>query len=215
MNAPEPSTGLGYVPMVVEQTGRTERAYDIYSRLLKGRIVFLVGVINDQVANTVIAQLLHLEFESHSKDISLYINSPGGSVYSGLAIYDTMRFITPEVTTICMGQACSMGALLLAAGTKGKRYMLTHSKVMIHQPLGEFKGQATDIQIHADEIASTRAQLNKILSELTGKPVKRIAADTERDNFMDSEQAVTYGIVDAIKGPRKPVAKQRRKKLDA
>ena len=212
MSSPEPATGLGYVPIVVEQTGRTERAYDIYSRLLKGRIVFLVGEINDHVANTVIAQLLHLESESHSKDISLYINSPGGSVHSGLAIYDTLRFITPEVTTICIGQACSMGALLLAAGTKGKRYALTHSRVMIHQPSGGFAGQATDIQIHANEIATTREKLNKIFSELTGKPVKRIAADTERDNFMDSEQAVSYGIIDAIKLPRKPVAKRRRKK---
>ena len=210
------ATSLGYVPVVVEQTGRTERAYDIYSRLLKGRIVFLVGEINDHVANTIIAQLLFLESESHTKDISLYINSPGGSVTSGLAIYDTMRFIAPDVTTICIGQACSMGALLLAAGTKGKRFALSNSRIMIHQPSGAFTGQATDIAIHANEIVSIREKLNKILSGLTGNSLKRIAMDTERDNFMDASEAVDYGVIDMIKEPRKQGKKARgRAKKDA
>ncbi len=211
MSAPAPVEGLGYVPIVVEQTGRTERAYDIYSRLLRDRIVFLVGEVNDHVATTVIAQLLLLESESHDKDISLYINSPGGSVTSGLAIYDTMRFISPAVTTICIGQACSMGALLLAAGAKGKRMVLPNARVMIHQPSGAFTGQASDIEIHANEIVTMRAKLNRIMAELTGNTVKRVASDTERDNFMDAEQAVKYGVVDSVMDPRKPPAGKRAK----
>ena len=204
--------GLGYVPIVIEQTGRSERAYDIYSRLLKGRIVFLVGDINDYVANTVIAQLLFLESEAPDKEISLYINSPGGSVTAGLAIYDTMSFISPSVTTICIGQACSMGALLLASGTKGKRFALPHARVMIHQPSGGFAGQATDIQIHTTEILAMRERLNRILADRTGKPIKRISSDTERDNFMTAGQAKTYGIIDVVKQPRKSISRTRSKK---
>jgi ATP-dependent Clp protease protease subunit len=186
------------VPMVVETSGRGERAYDIYSRLLKERVVFLVGEVNDQTANLVIAQLLFLESENPEKDISLYINSPGGSVSAGLAIFDTMQFIKPDVSTLCMGMAASMGAFLLAAGTKGKRFSLPNSRVMIHQPLGGARGQASDIEIQAREILYLRERLNKILSDRTGQTIETIAKDTDRDNFMSGEQAKEYGIVDQV-----------------
>ncbi len=189
---------LGLVPMVVEQSGRGERAYDIYSRLLKERVVFLVGPLNDHVANLVIAQMLFLESENPDKDISLYINSPGGSVSSGLAIFDTINFIKPDVSTLCIGMAASMGAFLLAAGTKGKRLCLPNSRVMIHQPLGGVSGQATDIEIHAKEILALKNQLNKILSQQTGQSLKTIAKDTDRDNFMSAQDALKYGIVDNV-----------------
>jgi len=189
---------LGLVPMVVETSGRGERAYDIYSRLLKERVVFLVGEVNDQTANLVIAQLLFLESENPEKDISLYINSPGGSVSAGLAIFDTMQFIKPDVSTLCMGMAASMGAFLLAAGTKGKRFSLPNSRVMIHQPLGGARGQASDIEIQAREILYLRERLNKILSDRTGQTIETIAKDTDRDNFMSGEQAKEYGIVDQV-----------------
>jgi ATP-dependent Clp protease protease subunit len=189
---------LGMVPMVVETSGRGERAYDIYSRLLKERVVFLVGEVNDQTANLVIAQLLFLESENPEKDISLYINSPGGSVSAGLAIFDTMQFIKPDVSTLCMGMAASMGAFLLAAGTKGKRFSLPNSRVMIHQPLGGARGQASDIEIQAREILYLRERLNKILSDRTGQTIETIAKDTDRDNFMSGEQAKEYGIVDQV-----------------
>lgn len=189
---------LGMVPMVIETSGRGERAYDIYSRLLKERVVFLVGEVNDQTANLVIAQLLFLESENPEKDISLYINSPGGSVSAGLAIYDTMQFIKPDVSTLCMGMAASMGAFLLAAGTKGKRFSLPNSRVMIHQPLGGARGQASDIEIQAREILYLRERLNKILSDRTGQTIETIAKDTDRDNFMSGEQAKEYGIIDQV-----------------
>lgn len=189
---------LGMVPVVIEQSGRGERAYDIYSRLLRDRVVFLVGPVNDQSANLVVAQLLFLESENPDKDISLYINSPGGSVYAGLAIYDTMQFIKPDVSTICVGMAASMGAFLLAAGAKGKRFSLPNSRIMIHQPSGGAQGQATDIEIHAQEILKTRERLNRILAERTGQEVDKIARDTERDNFMSADDALSYGIVDKI-----------------
>ena len=189
---------LGLVPMVVEQSGRGERAYDIYSRLLKERVVFLIGPLNDHVANLVIAQMLFLESENPDKDISLYINSPGGSVSSGLAIFDTINFIKPDVSTLCIGMAASMGAFLLAAGTKGKRLCLPNSRVMIHQPLGGVSGQATDIEIHAKEILALKNQLNKILSQQTGQSLKTIAKDTDRDNFMSAQDALKYGIVDNV-----------------
>ena len=189
---------LGMVPMVIETSGRGERAYDIYSRLLKERVVFLVGEVNDQTANLVIAQLLFLESENPDKDISLYINSPGGSVSAGLAIFDTMQFIKPDVSTLCMGMAASMGAFLLAAGTKGKRFSLPNSRVMIHQPLGGARGQASDIEIQAREILYLRERLNKILSDRTGQTIETIAKDTDRDNFMSGEQAKEYGIVDQV-----------------
>lgn len=189
---------LGLVPMVVETSGRGERAYDIYSRLLKERVVFLVGEVNDQTANLVIAQLLFLESENPEKDISLYINSPGGSVSAGLAIYDTMQFIKPDVSTLCMGMAASMGAFLLAAGTKGKRFSLPNSRVMIHQPLGGARGQASDIEIQAREILYLRERLNTILSQRTGQTIETIAKDTDRDNFMSAEQARDYGLVDKV-----------------
>ena len=185
------------VPMVVEQSGRAERAYDIYSRLLKERIIFLVGPINDNVANLVVAQLLFLESEG-VKDISIYINSPGGSVYSGLAIFDTMNYLKSDISTLCIGQAASMGALLLCAGAKGKRHVLPNSRVMIHQPLGGFQGQASDIEIHAKEILQLKKKLNNILSKQTGQSEELIEKDTDRDNFMDAAQAVKYGIVDSI-----------------
>ena len=191
-------TALNLVPMVVEQTARGERAYDIYSRLLKERVVFIVGPVEDHMANLVVAQLLFLESENPDKDINLYINSPGGSVSAGLAIFDTMQFIRCPVSTMCVGQAASMGAVLLAAGAKGKRYCLPHSRVMIHQPLGGFQGQATDIDIHAREILKTRAQLNELLAEHTGQSVDKIAEDTERDNFMDPQQALEYGLIDKV-----------------
>lgn len=190
--------GLGYVPMVVEQSGRGERAYDIYSRLLKERVVFLVGPVDDMTANLVVAQLLFLEAENPDKDISLYINSPGGSVTAGMAIYDTMQFIKPDVSTLCIGQAASMGALLLTAGAKNKRFCLPNSRVMIHQPLGGFQGQASDIEIHAKEILYLKDKLNRILSHHTGQDIKTISKDTDRDNFMSSEDAVKYGLVDKV-----------------
>ena len=194
----EPITNLGLVPMVVEQSARGERAYDIYSRLLKDRIVFMVGPVEDNVANLVVAQLLFLESENPEKDIHLYINSPGGSVSAGLAIYDTMQFIKPDIGTICVGQAASMGAVLLAAGAKGKRFALPNSRIMIHQPLGGFQGQATDIEIHTREILDARDRLNKILSQHTGQPIDKIRVDTDRDNFMSGEQARDYGLVDSV-----------------
>ncbi len=189
---------LGLVPMVIEQTPRGERAYDIYSRLLKERVIFIVGPVEDHMANLVVAQLLFLESENPDKDIHIYINSPGGSVTAGLAIYDTMQFIKPDVTTMCIGQAASMGAVLLAGGRKGKRYSLPHSRIMIHQPMGGFQGQATDIDIHAREILLVRERLNKILAEHTGQPIDKIQHDTDRDNFMSAEESVTYGIVDQV-----------------
>lgn len=189
---------LGMVPMVIEQSGRGERAYDIYSRLLKERVVFLVGPINDMSANLIVAQLLFLESENPDKDISLYINSPGGSVSAGLAIYDTMQFIKPAVSTLCIGMAASMGAFLLAAGEKDKRFALPNSRVMIHQPLGGVQGQASDIEIHAREILALRDKLNKILSERTGQTLETIARDTDRDNFMTAEDALKYGLIDRV-----------------
>ena len=191
-------TGLNLVPMVVEQTARGERAYDIYSRLLKDRVVFIVGGIEDNVANLVVAQLLFLESENPEKDIHLYINSPGGVVTSGLSIYDTMQFIKPDVSTICVGQAASMGSLLLAGGAKGKRYCLPHSRIMIHQPSGGFQGQASDIDIHAREVLMLRERLNEILAKHTGQPVERIAKDSDRDHFMNGETAVEYGLIDTV-----------------
>ncbi len=190
--------GLGLVPMVVEQTARGERAFDIYSRLLKERVIFMVGPVEDQMANLVVAQLLYLESENPDKDIHLYINSPGGAVTAGLAIYDTMRFIRPDVSTMCIGQAASMGALLLAGGAAGKRYCLPHSRMMIHQPLGGFQGQATDIDIHAREILHIRDQLNQILAHHTGQPVEKVAEDTERDRFLGPEDSVVYGLIDKV-----------------
>jgi ATP-dependent Clp protease protease subunit len=186
------------IPMVVEQTSRGERSYDIYSRLLKERIIFLTGQVEDQMANLVAAQLLFLESENPDKDIFLYINSPGGSVTAGMSIYDTLQFIKPDVSTVCMGQACSMGAFLLAGGTAGKRFVLPNSRVMIHQPLGGFQGQASDIQIHAQEILSIKKKLNQLLAEHTGQPLEVIERDTDRDNFMSAQQAVDYGLVDAV-----------------
>ena len=196
------ANNLGYIPMVVEQSGRGERAYDIYSRLLKERVIFLVGPIDDIMANVVVAQLLFLEAENPDKDISLYINSPGGSVTAGMAIYDTMQFIKPDVSTLCIGQAASMGALLLTAGAKSKRFCLANSRVMIHQPLGGFQGQASDIEIHAKEILYLKSKLNDILAHHTKQSVKKIAEDTDRDNFMSSEDAVAYGIVDKVNNSR-------------
>ncbi|CSB31139.1 ClpP [Vibrio cholerae] len=186
------------VPMVVEQTSRGERSYDIYSRLLKERVIFLTGQVEDHMANLVVAQLLFLESENPDKDIFLYINSPGGSVTAGMSIYDTMQFIKPNVSTVCMEQACSMGAFLLAGGAPGKRYVLPNSRVMIHQPLGGFQGQASDIQIHAQEILTIKNKLNRLLAEHTGQPIEVIERDTDRDNFMSADQAVEYGLVDAV-----------------
>jgi ATP-dependent Clp protease protease subunit len=190
--------GLGYIPMVVEQSGRGERSYDIYSRLLKERVIFLVGPVNDMSANLVVAQLLFLEAENPDKDISLYINSPGGSVTAGMSIYDTMQFIKPDVSTLCIGQAASMGAFLLAAGAKEKRFSLPNSRIMIHQPSGGFQGQSTDIEIHAKEILYLRAKLNEILAHHTGRTADEIDRDTERDNFMSAEQSVAYGLIDKV-----------------
>ncbi len=192
------TTSLNLVPMVVEQSARGERAYDIYSRLLKERVIFIVGQVEDHMANLIVAQLLFLESENPDKDIHLYINSPGGSVSAGMAIYDTMQFIKPDVSTMCIGQAASMGALLLTGGTAGKRYCLPHSRIMIHQPLGGFQGQATDIDIHAREILLVRDRLNKILSKHTGQSIERIRIDTDRDNFMTAEAAKEYGLIDAV-----------------
>lgn len=191
-------TGLGYVPIVVEQSGRGERSYDIYSRLLRERIIFLVGPVNDHSANLIVAQLLFLESENPDKDISLYINSPGGSVYAGMAIYDTMQFVKPDVSTLCTGMAASMGAFLLAAGKKEKRFALPNSRIMIHQPSGGAQGQATDIQIQAKEILSLRERLNAILADNTGQSIEQIALDTERDRFMDAQEAVSYGLIDQV-----------------
>jgi ATP-dependent Clp protease protease subunit len=196
---------LGYVPMVIEQSGRGERAYDIYSRLLKERVIFLVGPVDDMTANVIVAQLLFLEADNPDKDISLYINSPGGSVTAGMAIYDTMQFIKPDVSTLCIGQAASMGALLLAAGEKGKRFCLPNSRVMIHQPLGGFQGQASDIEIHAKEILFLKEKLNQILATHSGQTLKKIAADTDRDNFLSAEQSVEYGMVDQVISKRSQV----------
>ncbi len=196
---------LGLVPMVIEQSGRGERAYDIYSRLLKERVVFLIGPVNDATANLVVAQLLFLEAENPDKDIYFYINSPGGSVTAGLSIYDTMQFIKPDVSTLCMGQAASMGAFLLTAGAKGKRFALPNSRVMIHQPMGGFQGQASDIAIHAKEILSLRAKLNEIMAQHTGQPVDRIERDTDRDNFLSAQEAAEYGLIDKVLVTRETV----------
>jgi len=196
---------LGYIPMVVEQSGRGERAYDIYSRLLKERLIFLVGPVDDLTANVVVAQLLFLEAENPDKDISLYINSPGGSVTAGMAIYDTMQFIKPDVSTLCIGQAASMGALLLTAGAEGKRFCLPNSRVMIHQPLGGFQGQASDIEIHAKEILFLKNKLNSILSKHTKQSIKKIAEDTDRDNFMSSDESAKYGLIDQVIASRTEV----------
>jgi ATP-dependent Clp protease protease subunit len=189
---------LNLVPMVVEQTARGERAYDIFSRLLKERVVFMIGPVDDHVCNLVVAQLLFLESENPDKDVHLYINSPGGSVSAGLSVYDTMQFIKPDVSTICVGQAASMGAVLLAGGTKGKRYALPHSRVMIHQPIAGFQGQATDIDIHAREVLKTRDQLNLILADHSGQPLDKIRQDTDRDYFMSGQEAVEYGLIDTV-----------------
>ena len=198
--------GLGMVPIVIEQSGRGERAYDIYSRLLRERVIFLVGPVMDQTANLVVAQLLFLESENPDKDISLYINSPGGSVSAGLAMFDTMRFIKPDVSTLCMGIAASMGAFLLAAGAKGKRYALPNSRIMIHQPSGGAQGQASDIEIQAKEILYLRERLNRLMAEATGQPIERIARDTDRDNFLSAEDAVSYGLIDKVLSSRAEAA---------
>ena len=192
----------GMVPMVVEQSSRGERAYDIYSRLLKERVIFMVGQVEDHMANLVVAQLLFLESENPDKDIHLYINSPGGSVTAGMSIYDTMQFIKPDVSTMCIGQAASMGALLLAGGAAGKRYCLPHSRMMIHQPLGGFQGQASDFEIHAQEILKVRERLNGILAEHTGQPLEQVSKDTDRDNFMSGDEAVEYGLIDQVLSSR-------------
>ena len=197
------ATSLNLVPMVIEQTPRGERSYDIYSRLLKERVIFIVGQIEDHMANLIVAQLLFLESENPDKDISIYINSPGGSVTAGLAIYDTMQFIKPDISTLCVGQAASMGAVLLAAGAKGKRYSLPHSRVMIHQPLGGYQGQATDIEIHTKEILKIREQLNQLLADHSGQSIDTIGNDTERDNFMSADIAVEYGLIDEVLSTRK------------
>ena len=199
--------GLGMVPIVIEQSGRGERAYDIYSRLLRERVIFLVGPVMDQTANLAIAQMLYLESENPEKDISFYINSPGGSVSAGLGIYDTMQFIKPDVSTLCMGFAASMGAFLMAAGEKGKRFSLPNARIMIHQPSGGAQGQATDIEIHAREILYLRQRLNAILAERTGQPIERIEKDTERDNFMSAEDAVKYGLIDKVLAARDSAGK--------
>jgi ATP-dependent Clp protease protease subunit len=204
MMAPEAAGGL--VPIVIEQTARGERSFDIYSRLLKERVIFLVGQVEDYMANLVVAQLLFLESENPDKDIHLYINSPGGSVTAGMSIYDTMQFIKPDVSTMCIGQAASMGALLLTGGAKGKRYCLPHSRMMIHQPLGGYQGQASDIDIHAREILSIREKLNKILSDHTGQPIEKVQQDTDRDNFLSANDAVSYGLIDQVLPCRATVA---------
>ena len=197
MTRTEPQ-GLGLIPMVIEQSGRGERAYDIYSRLLKERVVFLVGPVTEVTANLIVAQLLFLESENPDKDVAFYINSPGGLVSAGLAIYDTMQFINPDVSTLCVGQAASMGSLLLAAGAKGKRFCLPNSRVMIHQPMGGFQGQASDVEIHAREILFLKGKLNEILARHTGQKIETIQKDTDRDNFLSAEQAVNYGLVDKV-----------------
>ncbi len=199
---------LDHVPMVIETSPRGERAYDIYSRLLKERLIFVVGPVEDWVANVIIAQLLYLESENPDKDIHLYINSPGGPVSACLAIYDTMQYVKPDISTLCIGQAASMGALLLTGGAKGKRHCLPHARILIHQPLGGFEGPATDIDIHAREILRARERLNEILSKHTGQPLKRIQADTDRDRFMDAQEAVGYGLIDAVFERRKALSKE-------
>jgi ATP-dependent Clp protease protease subunit len=204
MMAPEAAGGL--VPIVIEQTARGERSFDIYSRLLKERVIFLVGQVEDYSANLIVAQLLFLESENPDKDIHLYINSPGGSVTAGMSIYDTMQFIKPDVSTMCIGQAASMGALLLTGGAKGKRYCLPHSRMMIHQPLGGYQGQASDIDIHAKEILLIREKLNKILSDHTGQPIEKVQQDTDRDNFLSANDAVSYGLIDQVLSSRATVA---------
>ena len=204
MIAPEAAGGL--VPIVIEQTARGERSFDIYSRLLKERVIFLVGQVEDYMANLVVAQLLFLESENPDKDIHLYINSPGGSVTAGMSIYDTMQFIKPDVSTLCIGQAASMGALLLTGGAKGKRFCLPHSRMMIHQPLGGYQGQASDIDIHAREILSIREKLNKILSDHTGQPMEKVQQDTDRDNFLSANDAVSYGLIDQVLSSRAAIA---------
>jgi ATP-dependent Clp protease, protease subunit len=198
--------GLGLIPMVIEQSGRGERAYDIYSRLLKERVVFLVGPVNEVTANLIVAQLLFLESENPDKDIFFYINSPGGLVSSGLAVYDTVQFIKPDVSTLCIGQAASMGSLLLCAGAKGKRHCLANSRIMIHQPMGGFQGQASDIEIHAREILYLREKLNQIMAKHTGQPIERIARDTDRDNFLSAEEAREYGLIDRVLSSRTEAA---------
>ncbi|NJN40012.1 MAG: ATP-dependent Clp endopeptidase proteolytic subunit ClpP [Gammaproteobacteria bacterium] len=198
--------GLGLIPMVIEQSGRGERAYDIYSRLLKERVVFLVGPVTEVTANLIVAQLLFLESENPDKDIFFYINSPGGLVSAGLAVYDTMQFIKPDVSTLCIGQAASMGSLLLGAGAKGKRHCLPNSRIMIHQPMGGFQGQASDIEIHAREILYLREKLNQIMSSHTGQPIERIARDTDRDNFLSAEEAREYGLIDKVLSSRNEAA---------
>ncbi|MDA9085587.1 ATP-dependent Clp endopeptidase proteolytic subunit ClpP [Methylophilaceae bacterium] len=199
------ANNLGYIPMVVEQSGRGERSYDIYSRLLKERVVFLVGPVDDMTANVVVAQLLFLEAENPDKDISLYINSPGGSVTAGMAIYDTMQFIKPDISTLCIGQAASMGALLLTAGAAKKRFSLPNSRVMIHQPLGGFQGQASDIEIHAKEILYLKEKLNKIMAEHSGQSLEKVSKDTDRDNFMSANDAMEYGLIDKVISSRSDV----------
>ncbi len=199
--------GLGLIPMVIEQSGRGERAYDIYSRLLKERVVFLVGPVNEVTANLIVAQLLFLESDNPDKDISFYINSPGGMVAAGLAIYDTMQFVKPDVSTLCVGQAASMGALLLAAGAKNKRYCLPNSRVMIHQPMGGFQGQASDVEIHAKEILFLKSKLNEIMARHTGQKIETVEKDTDRDNFLSADQAVQYGLVDKVLVSRTDSAK--------
>ncbi|MDP2795118.1 MAG: ATP-dependent Clp endopeptidase proteolytic subunit ClpP [Sulfurisoma sp.] len=206
MHNPTDPQMLGMIPMVIETSGRGERAYDIYSRLLKERVIFLVGPVNDMTANLVVAQLLFLESENPDKDVYLYINSPGGSVTAGMAIYDTMQFIKPDVSTLCIGQAASMGAFLLAAGEKGKRYSLPNSRVMIHQPMGGFQGQASDIEIHAKEILFLKQKLNDMLARHTGQPIERIEKDTDRDNFLSAEAAAEYGLVDKVLSSRAEAA---------
>jgi ATP-dependent Clp protease, protease subunit len=206
INSMDSPQGLGYIPMVIEQSGRGERSYDIYSRLLKERVIFLVGPVNDMTANLVVAQLLFLEAENPDKDISLYINSPGGSVTAGMSIYDTMQFVKPDVSTLCIGQAASMGAFLLAAGAKDKRFSLPNSRVMIHQPSGGFSGQSSDIQIQAKEIMYLREKLNVILASHTGRSAEEIDRDTERDNFMSAEESVKYGMIDKVIANRSEAA---------
>jgi len=205
---------LNLVPMVVEQTARGERAYDIYSRLLKDRLIFIVGPVEDHMANLIVAQLMYLESENPEKDIQLYINSPGGSVTAGLSIYDTMQFVNPDVSTICVGQAASMGALLLGGGAKGKRYALPHSRIMVHQPSAGFQGQATDIDIHAREVLELKRRLNEIMSANTGQTVKTIERDLERDNFMSAESAVKYGLIDTVLGNRAEMAAKNKSDSD-
>ncbi|MGF1546553.1 MAG: ATP-dependent Clp endopeptidase proteolytic subunit ClpP [Thiotrichales bacterium] len=201
-NGAQHTRALNLVPMVVEQSSRGERAYDIYSRLLKERVVFAVGPVEDYMANVIVAQLLFLESENPDKDISLYINSPGGVVTAGMAIYDTMQFIKPDVSTLCIGQAASMGAILLAGGAHGKRYCLPHSRIMIHQPLGGFQGQATDIQIHANEILKIRSQLNHVLAKHSGQSIEKVESDTDRDRFLSGDEAVEYGLIDQVLNQR-------------